>query len=232
MPTSKKRLTAAEAKMAQRSLTQLRSEGFDFGPDADVSIAEEERCPLEITEGRGIGMATDLGSDMAAYALPLRLVARSPVTIEECCVAAPWDEVTGSLPYLKETGGRYRLGSLSYPVGEVLNDHFDQPYSMQTGATLEGVLLAEGLEPIPDHVVGGVVSLRVTFVDTFQREATKTMSVPMRRSTGSSIAIESQRRNQMVVGPRRTRSDRLLAPVDAGQEKEAQRPTERPNDWI
>jgi hypothetical protein len=227
MPTSKKRQTAADAQLAQVRLTQLRAEGFDFGPDAE---AQAELCPLEITEGRDFGIATDLGFGVAAYALSICLVARSPVTLEECYVAAPWDECfSGPLPFLKEARGKYWLGHLSYPIGAVLNDYFEKPYRMRRGATLEGMLLATGDEPIPNNVIGGVVPLHVMFVDNLKREVTKTIPVSVRRPSTFSMPVKSYPRERIVAEPELTSTNELLVSTGATRPRNSRAKLHRDN---
>jgi hypothetical protein len=149
---------------------KLHREGLDLGEDVEIP-AWEETARLVIRPGRDFGIIGDYPVGNTLYAIPLRFVAWERIVLEHCWIESAWDDQTIVLPYLPECGGRYRLGSLSYLTSEVLNDHFDKPFTMNRGDILEGMLLAYGCVAIPENARGGNASVQVTLVDTLGREA-------------------------------------------------------------
>jgi len=174
MPLRKARLSALEARKNQLWLSRLRAEGLDIGADI-----EEEDGTLQITQGRDIGIVCDYskGSNVA-YAIPVRIVAHARTIVEDYSFESSWGDYIELPPYLVERNGHYELGTLGYLTREVLNDRLGDPFNMNCGSIIQGVVLAYGCVPIPEELAGRVVPVRFTLVDTWAR-------VPWRDKNGS-----------------------------------------------
>jgi hypothetical protein len=169
MPIRKLRLNAAEARQTSSFISQLCAEGVDLGADSEILAVADEVCPLEITQGRDVGVVCEVPPLNVAVAIPICIVARRRVIVKDYDIELPWGPV--DLPYLRERDGHYCFGRLRYPSREVLNDHFDNAFSMRPGAIREGVIVGYSCEPIPEDVKGEVVPVQFTIVDTLGREA-------------------------------------------------------------
>ena len=171
MPSTRIRQSAEESNKSRSYLNQLCAEGLDICMEGETPAAWEDACPLEITQGKGLGVVCDFPPVNALYVLPLRIVSRAQTIVENCYIDSDWDGQTIEFPYLVERSGRYQLGSVNLLAQEVLNDSFDSPFPMSRGAILEGMILAYGCERIPDEIRRGTVPVQVTLVDTLGREA-------------------------------------------------------------
>jgi hypothetical protein len=212
MPIRKTHLSAAESRETLACLNQLRCEGLDLGEDSGIFASWKENSPLVITPGRDFGVICDYPVRNTVYAIPLHVVARERTIIEHCWVESGWDDQTIAFPFLIESGGRYQLGSLSYRTCDVLNDHFDQPFTMSRGDFLEGIILAYGCEAIPEKVRGANALVQVTLADTLGREARSQLSLavecsPNMEQTGlPPRRKEFQRRSLFILEPAGARS--------------------------
>jgi hypothetical protein len=180
MPIKKNRLSAAEARQTSSYINQLCAEGVDQGADSEILAVAEEACPLEITQGRDVGVVCDVPPLNVAVAIPICIVAGYRVIVQDYYIKLPWGSV--DLPCLRESDGHYHFERLRYPSREVLNHHFDDPFSLSRGALLEGVILGYGCDPIPDDARGEVVPVEFTIVDTLGREARGEILLSVERS--------------------------------------------------
>ena len=182
MPTRKLRLSRTEEAKTLACLRQLQAEGID------VVIPEEwqERssCPLKIIPGRDLGLICDLPGGHTGYAIPFGMVAQSRLILVDYDLACEWDDQIELAPRLEERDGRCKFGHFDYPATEVLNDRLEKPMSFHyRGQFVEGVILAYGLESIPEEYRrrGGIVSVRLSFVDTLEREVRKEIKLVLER---------------------------------------------------
>ena len=167
MSVRAKRLSAAEAEESRLLLGQLCSEGIDPGEDAEIPRSAEELCPIEITRGMDVCVVHDRPP---VYAVSLCIVARRQVNLADVYILNPWGECLG-LADLKKENGRSHLGPLSFWTRDVLNDRFINPVRLFGGQVLEGMILAQGMIPIPPEMTKSGVPIQVTVEDSLRRTA-------------------------------------------------------------
>jgi hypothetical protein len=197
MPVKKLRLNAAEARQTSSHLTHLCAEGVALGIDSEMPAPEVEARRLEITQ-YDLGILCDRPPLNPIYVLPLSIVARTSTVVEDCLIEVPWEDGAITLPYLREREGFYKIGSVSYPTREVLNDYFDPPFTMNRGAILRGVILAYGCQQIPEEARERNVSVRFTVIDTLGREATAEIRCVLERSATARSSALPQRNTSEV----------------------------------
>ncbi len=190
MPTRKLRLSRTEEADTLACLRQLQAEGIDI----EIPDEWEERssCPLKITPGRDLGMICDLPGGHAGYAIPFRMVAQSRLTLVDYDLACEWDDQIELTAHLEERDGRCKFGHFDYLATEVLNDRLDKPLAFHyRGQLVEGVILAYGLESIPEEYRrrGGIVPVRLTFIDTLEREVRAEVKLLVERSAKRQKAV-------------------------------------------
>jgi len=171
----------AAAKRMQSCLEQLRAEGIDAGEELEFCQAEPEAAPLQIT--CGTATVSDLPPLDAAFCLPVRIIAKQSVTVDDCQITSPWGGPIRILDLPKpRRDGCYRLGTLSCRTEDFLNDKIGNQFTLRRGSIMEGVVLASGF-PIPREMKGGVVNLRITLTDCFQRETWADFNALVRRNS-------------------------------------------------
>jgi hypothetical protein len=167
MPIRIRRLGQMEEAEYRRCLREMQAEGIDV----DISDGWQEPCPLKITQGRQPGTVCDLGGGNTGYAVWVRVVSQCRVIVPDYEISSEWDEGSIDLPYLRETRGRYKFGSLDYAVTEVLNDQLERGLRFNfRGDMVEGVIIAYGCQAVPE-TYHGAVSVRVTLIDALERTA-------------------------------------------------------------
>ena len=167
MPIRIRRLGQMEEAEYRRCLREMQAEGIDV----DISDGWQEPCPLKITQGSQPGTVCDLGGGNTGYAIWVRVVSQRRVIVPDYEISSEWDEGSIDLPYLRETRGRYKFGTLDYAVTEVLNDQLERGLRFNfRGDMVEGVIIAYGCQAIPE-TYHGAVSVRVTLIDTLERTA-------------------------------------------------------------
>lgn len=131
----------------------------------------------------GTATVSDLPPLDAAFRLPVRIIARQSITIDDCQITSPWDGPIRilDLPRPKQNG-YYHLGTLSCRPEDFLNDKIGNQFTLSRGSIMEGVVLASGF-PIPREMKGGVVKLRITLTDCLQREAWADINAVVRRNS-------------------------------------------------
>ncbi len=143
------------------------------------------------------------------YAIPVRLVAERPDTLIGCQIRTEWDihillrSFDDYLPFC-------RLGSLDYPRAEVLNHRIENGLRFdRRGDWIEGMILANGLRPIPEkYLNGAIVPFQLTFEDVFGEEIIVTAKLSVAR-TGKQRPAEQ--RGTGLYGPSRSSESRRLA---------------------
>jgi len=191
MPIRKLSLNAAEARQTSSFINQLCAEGVDLGADSEIFVVADEICPLEITRGRDVGVVCDVSPLNVGVVIPICIVAKSPVVVRDYYIELPWGPV--EMPCLRELDGHAHFGRLRYPSREVLNDRFDDPFSLRRGAILEGVILGYSCEPIPEDARGKVAPVEFTIVDTLGREARGEILLSVERSVKTDGAPAAER---------------------------------------
>jgi hypothetical protein len=94
MPIRKLRLNAAEARQTSSFINQLCAEGVDLGADREILAVVDEVCPLEITQGRDVGVVCEVPPLNVAVAIPICIVARRRVIVKDYYIELPWGSVT------------------------------------------------------------------------------------------------------------------------------------------
>jgi hypothetical protein len=181
MPILRTRLSRSEKAEDWRCLREMRAEGIDVN-SSDDSL---ECAPaLDITVVGGVAsLIFNLRSGLAGYAIWLRLIARRSglVLLEQCEMTTKFDDQI-ELESFDLGGPVCQLGQCQYQKSEVLNDRF--PLRFHRGHLIEGVILATGLEPIPqEYVQGMTVPLKLTLWDQFGNEFGVESKLSVDRST-------------------------------------------------
>jgi hypothetical protein len=167
MPNRIRRPGQMEEAEYRRCLREMQAEGIDV----DISDGWQEPCPLKITQGRQPSLVCDLGGNNSAFAVWVRVVSQCRVIVPDYEISSEWDEGSIDLPYLRETRGRYKFGTLDYAVTEVLNDQLERGLRFNfRGDMVEGVIIAYGCQAVPE-TYHGAVSVRVTLIDALERTA-------------------------------------------------------------
>jgi hypothetical protein len=119
----------------------------------------------------------------AAFSVPVRIIARQSITVDDCQITSPWDGSIRILDLPKpKQDACYRLGTLSCRAEDFLNDKIGNQFTLRRGSIMEGVVLASGF-PIPREMKGGVVNLRITLTDCFHRETWADINAVVRRNS-------------------------------------------------
>jgi hypothetical protein len=126
----------------------------------------------------------NLRNGLAGYAIELSLVAsRSGLILpEQCEITTKFDRQIVLESF--DLGGRVcQLGQCRYQKSQVLNDRFPLRFDRR-GHLIEGVILATGLEPIPqEYVQGMTMPLKLTLWDQFGNEFGVESKLSVDRST-------------------------------------------------
>src|SRR5579864_1193054 len=167
MPTRKPRLSRAEEAAHRDYLRQMQAEGIDVEvpeePSArsfalDIVLGPPGECTVRETRTGGI-----------VYAVLVRLIACSGLTLTDCDITTEWDDqiVLESC----QQGPVFGLGGYEYMQSAVLNQRIENTLVLQRGQIGEGLLLATGIRPIPaQYSEFAVAPFRLTFWDQFGGE--------------------------------------------------------------
>jgi hypothetical protein len=146
MPTRKIRLSTSEKVKYLASARELR----DAGLISEIpSEWRGNRCPLEIQVAPPPdNIVCDLANGQVCYAMFLRLIARSAVTLQDCQILTLWDDEV-----MLETFDRRKrvidFGGHLYQQSDILNGRLEAGLRVGCGRLLEGWILASGLRRIP-----------------------------------------------------------------------------------
>jgi hypothetical protein len=201
MPIRKSRLSRSELatyRVAAQEL--LRAGRIHKIPDEWLEDADFLHI---FVAGAPISQVFDLPKARTGFAIWVRLVAeRSPITILECDLTAPWD---GGIVLEDHRGCPpvYRIGHRQYQQAEVLNHRLEGSLRFhRRGDMVEGLILATGLEPIPqEYVNGSLISLRLTFTDQFDVTITKDTEVVVERELRSRREKQVKQSGTGLYGP-------------------------------
>lgn len=145
------------------TLPEMREE------DQDVRDDRIERCPILLKRGETGGEVCQI-NHVIYYVIPLTIVANSRVIIRDYRFYSQWEGIGIELLSLTERNGRYRLGHLDYPMGEVLNDRFESGFRLnRRGDIIEGFIIGHGGLLLDDFGTTRAVAVDVTLVDSLDR---------------------------------------------------------------
>ena len=204
MPTRKPHLNRAEQARYLMTLRQLQASGVEIPDD----LLENSRV-LNITVARGPASWVFDSSRGTFYAISVRLVAEQPCTLLGCRMRTDWDEDI-VLRSFDEERPVCRLGPLSFAREEVLNQRIENGLRFDhRGDWFEGMILANGLRPIPEkYLDGAIVPFQLTFEDVCGEEIIETAKLSVAR-TGEQRPAEQ--RGTGLYGPCRSAESRRLA---------------------
>ena len=169
MPFTKARLNRAEKQQYLRCLERLHARG------ADVEIPPEwqdESCPLDVVlRPDGSTEMFDGPHGHPLFTISVRLIARqTPVNLFDCFCETEWEQlVPHSVP--RQTQPNLKWGTRSYSLDEVLNDWLEGGLRFaHRGRIVEGLILFQGWEPIPDQYRGKSAPFTLIFADEWDYE--------------------------------------------------------------
>jgi hypothetical protein len=206
MPIPKRRLNRAEQARYLTRLRELKADGHDF--EIPEELLENSRA-VDITVAGGPVSSVFESSRGTFYAIGVRLVAERPDTLMDCRVSTDWDDHI-VLRSFDEERPVCRLGPLSYSRDEVLNQRIQNALRFdRRGDWFEGMILANGLRPIPEkYLDGAIVPFQLTFEDVFGAEISETAKLFVDRTEKQRPA---EQRGTGLYGPRRSSESTRLA---------------------
>jgi hypothetical protein len=189
MSTIKRSLTRPEKLDHLARAKQMRAEGVDLqireewleaahsmemkAAGVNVEIAQR---PLEKSRRLDIFIACgparfifDMPGGGAAFAVWVRLVARSLVTVLNCAVTTAWDDQIVLQAFFDERTPLWRLGQKDFPQSEVLVMRIMDALTLNPGRMAEGWILAVGLKPMPEAFHHGMtVPFTLELLDQYE----------------------------------------------------------------
>jgi hypothetical protein len=204
MPTRKPRLNKAEQAEYLKTVRQLHASGIEI-PDG---LLENPRA-LDITVARGPASWVFDSSRGTFYAISVRLVAEQPCTLLGCRMRTDWDDHI-ALRSFDEEKRVWRLGPLSFAREEVLNQRIENALRFERrGDWFEGMILANGLRPIPEKYLDGAsVPFQLIFEDVFGEEIHEAANLAVARTHRERLP---EQRGTGLYGPSRSGESRRLA---------------------
>jgi hypothetical protein len=204
MPTRKPHLNKAEQAKYLLTLRQLQASGIEI-PNG---LLEDSRA-LDITVGQGPATSVFDSSRGIFYAPWVRLVAEQPCTLLGCRMRTDWDENI-VLRSFDEERRVCRLGPLSFAREEVLNQRIENGLRFERrGDWFEGMILANGLRPIPEKYLDGASApFQLIFEDVYGDEIIETARLFVVRTHRERLP---EQRGTGLYGPRRSAESRRLA---------------------
>jgi hypothetical protein len=186
------------------TLRQLHASGIDI-PDGLL----EDSCALDITVGQGPATSVFDSSRGIFYAVWVRLVAERPCTLLGCRLRTDWDDHI-VLRSFDEERRVCMLGSLSFTREEVLNQQIEKALRFERrGDWFEGMILANGLRPIPEKYPDGAsVPFQLIFEDVFGEEIIHTAKLFVARTQREWLP---EQRGTGLYGPSRSAEAARLA---------------------
>ena len=111
----------------------------------------------------------------AGYVISVRLVGQGLGTVLDCRLTTSWDDEIVLASFNDEGDSMCRLGLLQYPRDQVLNLRIQNSLRFQRGQMIEGVILATGVNPIPEAYRHGlIVPITVAFLDQNENQVRET----------------------------------------------------------
>lgn len=203
MPLRKYRLSRTE----QGTYLAAAQELVAFGLDVEISQKWLEASrTLDIAVADGLpSLACESPSGVLAYAVCVRLVARSRVTLVDCQIATKWDDQI----LLESFDARTlvcRSGSLEYPRSEILNERIEKSLRFHyRGQMVEGMILASGLKPVPNmYPPGTAVPYQLTFTDSLGNEMGVEAKIFVERTAKRKNAAVRTKNGTGLHGPQKT----------------------------
>jgi hypothetical protein len=187
MSMRKTKLSWAEAAKYIGDLKWLQARGIDL--EIPPELLESSRS-LEITIGRPpASLVCDVRrGGTAYYAVWVRLVAKSRVTVLDSEIKVSWDDQI----VLESFISRDKLCRchMVFTESELLNERIENGLRFpHRGHMVEGWIVATGLRPIPDEYRHGViVPFELTFSDQFGQEISQRSQLSVSRSAKRKIS--------------------------------------------
>lgn len=184
MPITRQRLSKSEIAMHRDRAERMLAAGVD------IQIREEWREPargrdtLDIAVAEGCAsFAFDLTAARAGYVVSVRLVGRALGAILNCRLTTPWDHDIVPASFSDFGNSMCRLGPLQYPRYQVLNMRITNSMRFAPGQLIEGVILATGVNPIPEaYRHGQIVPVDLLFLDQNKKVIRETPEILVDRS--------------------------------------------------
>jgi hypothetical protein len=188
MPTRKPHLNRAEQSQHLITLRQLQAPGVEIPDD----LLENSRA-LNITVARGPASWVFDSSRGTFYAISVRLVAEQPCTLSGCRMRTDWDDHI-VLRSFEEERQVCRLGPLSFAREEVLNQRIENALRFdRRGDWFEGMILANGLRPIPEKYLDGAsVPFQLIFEDVSGEEIREAANLLVTRTHGEILPEQQE----------------------------------------
>ena len=119
--------------------------------------------------------AFDLTAGRAAYVISVRLVGRTLGALLDCRLTTSWDDHIVLTSFDDGGDSMCRLGLVEYPRDQVLNLRMQNSLRFQRGQMIEGVILATGVNPIPEaYRHGQIVPITLTVLDENENQIRET----------------------------------------------------------
>ncbi len=178
MGNRKRVLNRAEQAQDLNTLRQLQAEGVNC-----VTPEKLLTSFLDITVAGGPANSVFEGSKGMFYAIWVRLVAKRAGTLLDCRIRTDWDDHIVVKSFDDERP-LCKIGSLDYSRAEVLNHRIQNGLRFERrGDWFEGMILANGLRPIPEkYRDGAIVPFQLTFEDEFGEEISQTAKLSVART--------------------------------------------------
>jgi hypothetical protein len=170
MPIRRLSLSRAQLGRHRSAAQRLRASGLDV--EIPEELQEDARAMDIHIAPPHINIVRQLSNGTVAYVIWVQLVALwARVILQDFRLAAAWDP--DLMPLTDDGKGLYSFQKgFDYSRGEVLNHRLERPLFLHhRGDLVEGLLLATGLEPIPDAYQNSMgVLLEVSFMDQFKND--------------------------------------------------------------
>jgi hypothetical protein len=149
----------------------------------DIQIRDEWREParaqdhnLDIAVAGGCAtFAFDLTAARAGYIISVRLVGRALGAVLDCRLTTSWDDHIVLASFNDGGDPMCRLGRVEYPRDQVLNLRIQNSLRFQRGQIIEGLILASGVNPIPEaYRHGQIVPITLAFLDQNENQIRET----------------------------------------------------------
>lgn len=215
MPIRKLHLNQAEKARHLISLRALYAAKVDI--ENPEELLENSRF-LDITVAGGPASSVFDSSRGTFYAVETGMMAERPCTLVTCRLGTEWDDHI-VLRSFDDYRPLCRLGIFDYRREEVLNHRIENGLRFdRRGDWFEGMILANGLRPIPEkYLDGAIVPFQLTFEDVCGEEISETAELCVVRTEKQRPA---ENRGTGLYGPRSSDARRLAA---GGQLRKTQR---------
>jgi len=161
-------IDAARQREYVSALRKLAAEGIGVKVP-DHWKANYTLCGLDVSIGPETTVCK-LHNGIIGYRIHVRMVATHRIRLEECDIEVVWD--SGIVPEsFDDRKSVWYLGREGFSPGEVLNNRIESGLLLHSGKSIEGLILATGLKPIPkDKRTGSHAEISLTLRDSLSRE--------------------------------------------------------------